>query len=311
MAVALIAIRSRHLAKGARVAWLLEDMWLYRSGDAELQLECIIESTESLQEALILIAHHVETVKDLSHLYQDASFQDGYPSCWPDIYLRLEIDASGRTANVNDVAASMGRVDVSLGYTAPTHSEVVAKFDPPIRAEARLFRLGLLCRSVTLPTRFDFPWREKRLRTCSYGMGPFSGSPLDSLLTERKIVRDAWLPVDRHIIYAKILAKEPVVTSCAPSPWKCYAFGPCEFPARVCPPLEQMASQLGTSVSELKKEPSQCVAWEFDNVLPVAGQPIDFAYFLSGLQKWLSQNWLALTAILIAALSLLITLLVS
>ncbi|OGO08338.1 MAG: hypothetical protein A2Y61_05000 [Chloroflexi bacterium RBG_13_60_13] len=310
MSVVLVAAKVPGLAEQARITWLLEDIWLYKNGDAELEVECIVESAASLRQALMLVANNVETVEDLSHLYEEPSFQDGYPRCWPDIYSDFVVDRSRRMATINGAQANIGRVQARRGFANSTSSEIVLTFDPPILGEARLFRLGLLCKAFRQPIRLKLPGREHRIRLHSYGLAPFAGSPLDALLTDRKIESDGWLSVGRHMMYVKSFEEDPAVTICTASPSRRFTFGECQFMPRYCPPLERMATHVGKDVAELKRWPSQCVAWEFAGASPASGQVIDYAYFVSGLHKWLADHWISVAAIIIAVASLITALLV-
>lgn len=310
MPVVVIATGGQQNAEKCKIPWLLEDIWLYKNGDAELQLECIIESGTEIREILILLPYYVDTVDNLGHLYKDPSFQDGYPKCWPDLYSQFEIESNKHViVKFNNFEAKVGEIQTKLRYRTSNFSEINVKFDPPVSNEQRIFRLGLLCRGIILRKKKIIPSFEKQLIIYSYGMGPFAGSQLDSLLVERKMPRDSWLQVEKEIIYIKLWDKELVITSYSIPTSRSYPFGECEFMPRYCPPLERMAERLKKNVMQLKKQESYCVVWELQNILPSAGQLIIFKYFPSEIQKWLSENWLTLLAFFLAFLSILITLL--
>jgi len=308
MPVVVVAAKDGPTADRATIKWLLEDIWVWKNGDTEVQLECILESEPEIERILILMPYCVEAVDDLSHLYEDSSFQDGYPQCWPDVYTKFEIDRARHIVNVNGVEAKVGKVQARLGYRSPDCTEIVVKFDPAVRGEARIFRVGVFCRGMISTGRVNLPWREKRLRIFTYGMAPFSGSALDTLLVERKAPPNSWLRVEKHVIYVKLWEKEPIFHCTLPLS-KSYPFGECEFMSRYCPPLERMASHLGKEVEKLKRQKSYCIGWDFNDISPKKGQLVLFSYYSTGIEKWLSEHWFAVFAFLLSAISLIVSLL--
>jgi hypothetical protein len=308
MAVVIVAVKEPEGTHKdvSKVLWLFEDTWTDDNGDTEILLECIIKTQQQIKEILILLPYRVEKVDNLTYLLNDPAFQYGYPTCWLDIYTQYEIEKNGETiVKVNGIEAKVSKIEIEQGLKRPYCSEVIIKFDPPINNETRIFRLALFCKNFIKKSLL-----KKEIRNFSYGMAPFAVTELENvLLRRRRLNRDAWLKVDKHIISLEIWEKNPIIISVTPQPDRYHYLEKCEDMARFCPPLERMAQRLGVDVMELKKRESFCTIWEFSNVLPSKGQLIDLKYFSSGLKKMLSDHWLSLLALLISLIALFLTIL--
>lgn len=303
MAIAVIAVKEpKKLEVGSsKVLWLFEDTWTDDSGDAEILLECILNTKDQIKEVLILLPYYVEKVEDLTYLLKDFAFQYGYPKCWLDIYSQYEIEKNETNiVRVNGIEANVGDISIEVEYRRPKCSEIIIKFNPPITNENRIFRLAIFCKNFIKKS-----FLKKEIRNYSYGMAPFAVTELENILVNRRrLNRNVWLKVERHIISLEIWERNPIIISVTPNPDRYHYLEKCDDITRFCPPLERMAERLGKDVGELKNKESFCIVWEFNNVLPTKGQLIDFEYFSSRFKKFLSDHWISLIALFVSLLSL-------
>lgn len=303
MAVIIIAVKEpkKTYIEDSKVLWLYEDTWTDDNGDAEILLESIISTKSQIKEILIMLPYYIEKTENLNNLLNDSAFQYGYPRCWMDIYSQYEIEKNEETIiKINRIESKLGKIEIELGYRRKNCSEVVIKFDPPINNESRIFRVAIFCKEFIKKS-----FLKKEIKNYSYGMSPFAVTELEQcVINRRNLNRNAWIKVEKQIISLEIWEKNPSIISIIPQPTKYTYLEKCEEMTRYCPPLERMAQRLEKDVIELKRRESFCTIWEFNNVLPTKGQLIDFKYFSSEFNKVISEQWIALLALLVGSISL-------
>lgn len=297
----------------AQILRLLEDLWLCERGCGELGLEAIVEAKDSSTvEAMdVFLPHRVTEVTDQSSLYLDAKFTDGYVLCWPDTYrggiqvVKRRKQQERGTVRIEEWEASVGTVSSEIVYNRPECSQIHLEFDPPIGEgdqEFRIFRLGIVFDRLASVASL-LGCKRHTVNLFTYGLLPFAGAPLGSLLQERRIDPHHVLCIKKHCIQLKLFGV-PEITRVSPDPMVSFSFPPCDMPTRYCPPLERIAQRQQTTVDALKALPSYYMGWEFREVDGNDGQCIAIDCFPSVIWKWLYDNWLVVLAILISLAAL-------
>lgn len=287
------------------LAWLLEDIWLYENGDAEIQVEGILETSpkEIVDSIRVFLPFEVNDVEDLSHLCGEASFALGYPRCWPDIYSEYKIlSTEPRRVEVNGIDASVGDVNTKIMYSSGS-SEIQLSFVPQVKGDKRLFRVAMLVKGLAKAKSSVFPRALKTMELHTYGIAPFGGGQIMTLLEERQLRKKDICPVKRHIVQVNFWETVEIVGSSIPAQSQ-YPMGTCHAPARFCPPAERQAKRLGTTVDHLKSMSNYRMMWKEEGVDGSGGTAIRVVFSQSPVQKWLQQHWLPLIGIGLSILSL-------
>ena len=191
MPVVGIAIYSDKKTKiRSKIKWLREDIYIYND-TIESEVECVIESKEKINEALILITGSMEAVEDATHLYEDRSFQTGYAKCWMDRYQEFGNLKKNKTIKINNITAKVCKTKPNIVFSSSKVTAISVLFDQPVKNETIVFRLSLNLSKFILKKRVNLPLSERQLTIHSYGLEPFAGSILDKILLERGLRKNS------------------------------------------------------------------------------------------------------------------------
>lgn len=293
---------------------LLEDIWIYSNKNTELQLEIVIRPKGgcSIKKIFIFMPYHILEVADLSSLYLEPRFTQGYVECWRDIYKSgIEIiSEEERQIRIGDIQATVGKVEqAEILYNSKKASEIRLKFDPPITTQdgnkATILRLGIIFEGLIRNRAFLQGGKSMTLFT--YGILPITGAELGGLLEEHNFGIAHLFKVSDYTIHVKLSKSPEIIANSLPAVRR-FLYGHCEIPQRYCPPLERIALNLRTTVDKLKKLKSYYMAWEFENVHPSEGMVITVEYFRNWIQKWIYNNWLAILAIILSIMAIMLAL---
>jgi len=296
--MSVVAIgRTGHTARG-RISWLFQDIWLYENGEAELQVEGILEAgaDDIVDSIRLFLPLEIEDLEDLSALCGETTFAHGYPRCLLDVYREYEISSNNpKRVRVNGLDASLGAVRVENPHN-PGCSEIHLRFEPPITGERRIFRLAMLVKALAVPGTKILPLAQKRMRLYTYGVAPFGGSQVAALMAERLVEKTNVYPVNLHVIqvsfWESVVARESSIPAESEYPeGTCHAYG------RLCPPLERQAKRLGVNVEDLKNSSNYLMMWRREDESGTGGTMIEVTFSQSRVQRWLAQHWLSLVAI--------------
>ena len=294
-----------------QITWLFEDVWIDPNGDAELQIEAIVRQPPGSAVSILhlFLPYEITSVLDQTADCVKHEFLHGYPECWPAVYTQYEIaDVSQRNAvMINRLRASVRDITARIVSSGVNCSEVEVCFDPPVESEGRIFRIACMVRGFSRSLNQLLPKARKQFVLHTYGLAPFGGGAIPSLMQERGLDRRHVYPVRLHHMQVAFVEVNRH-SVCSRSPQQEFQLSDCRNPDRFCPPVERQSSRTGVPTRDLRESPNSSMHWKDENVGHRDGGQIRVTYCESTVQQWIEIHWLGLVSLMLALTSLTVAL---